>query len=218
MKIFYRGLFVILIIMLPLVVIMGGSNLALRMPDVYGYQLKSSEITDEIDLNVENDQLVQVFSDYMFGKTDEFQLEATYRGRDQKVFNQGESIAMHNYKAFVDKTILPLIFATITGIISYMMLFLQEKGMALRVAFKISTGIYAILMTIISLLYVIPYTRSYFYQVIFNYVFDADDIVPLILTTSLASQMILATAFLSGVGLALIGYTTWKITKAKRMF
>ncbi|MEG1585068.1 MAG: hypothetical protein RR361_08455 [Anaerovorax sp.] len=218
MKIFYRGLFGLLIITLPLVVILGGSSLALRMPDVYGYQLKANEIIDEIDLDVENDQLAQFFSDFMFGKIDELQMEATYRGRDQQVFSQGENIAMHHYKAFADKLILPLILTFIIGIISYVMLFLQEKETAMRVAFKIGTGIYALLMTGIVLLYMIPNTRTYFYHILFKYTFGSDDIVPLILTASFAGQMIVTILFISGIALALFSYATWQITKEKRMF
>lgn len=218
MKILFRGLFVLLIVVLPFIVILGGSNLAMRMPDVYVYQLNDSQITEEIDLDVDNEELAEVFSDFMFGKSDDFKLNANYRGREQEVFSQGENIAMHNYKGFIDRTVIPLIIFTILGIISYTMLFLQEKDIALRVAFKIGASLYAFFMVIISILYLIPVTKSYFFNLIFHYTFGSDDIIPVILTSSFASQMILGITFVSGVALALIGYATWQITKTKRMF
>ena len=89
MKIGYKIILVILTVCIPFVTLITAFNVVLRMPDLYVYEFNNTEITSEIDLEMTGDELGHFFSDFMFGKQDEFKLYAEYRGREQAVFWHG---------------------------------------------------------------------------------------------------------------------------------
>ena len=96
MSIFYRILFIIIAVCIPVVCILSAFNTVFRLPDLYVYEFNRNQIASEIDLGITDEELGQFFSDFMKGKEDEFDLFAEYRDREQAVFGTVEQINMEN--------------------------------------------------------------------------------------------------------------------------
>lgn len=218
MKIIYNILLVVLIICIPFVSLITSFNVVLRMPDLYVYEFNNTEITDEIDLEVTGDELGHFFSDYMFGKNQEFKLFAEYRGREQAVFGTGEQISMEHARKLLNISLFALAGFVFFTIIGYAVFLLKKRKLALRYAFKGAVIFYIVLIVLIIIAFHVTAVRESLHQLIFIYPSGADDVMPLVLTKKFAGDSITAGIVGGSILLIMLASITWKATKPRRMF
>ncbi|MEL7656842.1 MAG: DUF1461 domain-containing protein [Bacillota bacterium] len=218
MSIFYRILFIIIAICIPVITVFGAMNIVYRMPDLYVYEFNNNEIANEIDLGIKDDELGQFFSDFMTGKEKEFDLFTEYRDREQSVFGTGEQINMENARKLLNHTLYIIGIALILAVISYGVFLLKKKKYELRIAFKTSIIVFAVMQAVFYILFLIEKTREFLYEMIFINPFGADDALPLMLTERFAKISVIANSVVALIMLIILASITWRITKPRRMF
>jgi len=218
MKIFYRILFIIVAICIPVTAVFTAANIVFRMPDLYVYEFNNNQVADEIDLGISDEELGQFFSDFMIGKMEEFDLVTDYRDREQAVFGTGEQINMEHARTLLNRTLYVLGGALILTVLSYWILLAKKKKLELRIAFKAGVFVFTAMQIMIYLFFYIAQLRTFFFNKIFIVAFGADDALPLMLTGEFARLSLVASTVISLVLLIILASVTWKLTKPRRMF
>jgi len=218
MSIFYRILFIIIAVSIPVVSLFSAFNVVFRLPDLYVYEFNRNQIAAEIDLGIPDEELGQFFSEFMKGKENNFDLFTEYRDREQSVFGTVEQINMENARRLLTYSLYILGGAAFLAILSYAIFLVKKKKHELRFAFK--GGILAF-ATMLILSYGVFYfgpTRTFLYRQVFINPFGADDVLPLMLTEQFAQMSLLAVSAVALVILVILTSITWRLTKPRRMF
>lgn len=218
MKIFYRILFGMIAICIPIVSIFSACNIVFRLPDLYVYEFNSNEISNEIDLSIPDDELGQFFSDFMIGKEADFDLFTEYRDREQAVFGADEQINMENARKLLNDTLYIIGSAALLIIVSYWILILKKKKYELRLAFKGGIAVFTAMQVLFYAAFYFENTRTFFYRLIFINPFGADDVLPLMLTGRFVSLSMLANSVVAMILMVIFASVTWRLTKPRRMF
>jgi len=218
MKVFLRIVSIILAICVPVVAILGASNLIFRLPDLYTYEFRSKQVVKEINLGITDDELGDFFSNYMIGKNEEFDLIAEYRNRDQAVFGPVEQLNMENARNLLDYTGYVFGVSVLLLIAGYWILLNQNRKSFLRATFKGGVAVFVTLQILIFALFFNDNTRLVFYDLIFPNPYGAEDALPLILTEDFAKLCIYANSIISIIIMLIFLSITWSLTKPRRMF
>jgi hypothetical protein len=209
---------VIIAVCIPAVCLLGAANIVYRMPDLYVYEFNKNQISDEIGLNMKDDELGQFFSDFMSGKKDDFDLFAEYRDREQSVFSTVEQINMENARNLLNRALYILAGAfalAAAGIAAYLA---KKKKYELRIAFKGGIAVYTA-VTVLSLITLsFEQVKTLLCRMIFVNAFGADDVLPQMLTREYAQYSVLAILAVSMILLILLASAVWRLTKPRRMF
>lgn len=218
MRAFLKLMSVIITVCLPIIVILGASNIVLRMPDIYIYEFKSVETVRELNFSITDDELGHFFSDFMKGKNEKFELLIDYGDREIYAFGPKEQLNMDNARKLLNYTAYAFGILALLLIISYWVLLNKERKFTLRAAYKGGISVFVALQIILYALFFNDNTRSFFYNLIFYNPYDVDDVLPLILTEHFAKTCMYANTIVSVVILLLLLSVTWKLTKPRRMF
>ncbi len=218
MKIFYRILFIIIAVCIPIVTITGASNIVFRMPDLYSFEFKRVQVADEVDLGISDEELAVFFSDFMRGKEEHFDLFTEYRDREQSVFGAVEQINMENARGLLNLTLYILGGAALLTVLSCLIVLVKKKKHELRTAFKAGIFIQTAALVASHIVMNLEPQRLFFYQKIFPSQFGADDVLPLMLTGAFAQISLAAVSAISFIILAVLASVIWRLTKPRRMF
>lgn len=218
MRFFIRVVSVIIAICVPVVVILSASNIVFRMPDIYIYEFRNMEIVREVNLGITDEELGQFFSDFMKGSNEEFELLTEYRDREQSVFGPNEQFNMDNARKLMNYTVYALGASVLLIIISYWFLMNKKRKSALRMAFKGGIAVFATLQILLYALFFNDRARSFFYDLIFTSPYDADDVLPMILTEHFAKLCMYANSIISIIIMLILLSITLRLTKPRRMF
>lgn len=218
MRFFYRTLLIIIAVSIPAVCMMGAFNIVYRLPDLYAYEFNRSQVANEIDLGIKDDELGRFFSDFMKGKEEDFDLFTEYRDREQSVFGTVEKINMENARKLLNYSIYILGGAVLLAAASYSILLARKKKYELRMAFKGGIAVFTFLVAALFAAYALDWSRAFLYGHIFINQFGADDVLPLILTEQFARLSLVAVSAVGLVFLIILASVTWRLTKPRRMF
>lgn len=218
MNIFYRVLFVIIALCIPVISIVSAFNIVLRLPDLYVYEFNRNQITGEVDLGITDEALGHFFSDFMTGKADEFDLFTEYRDREQAVFGTVEQINMENARKLLNDTLYVLGGVAVFAVLSYCILLIKKKKYGLRGAFKGGIAVFTVMQVLFYIAFNIDQARAFLYSRIFIDPFGADDVLPLMLTKQFAQMILIAASAVSLAVLLILTSVTWRLTKPRRMF
>lgn len=218
MKTMYKVLFVTLILCVPFISIIGAGNIVLRMPDVYGYQFNDIEFTKNNGLEMENQQLADYISDFMFDKKDKFELHVNYEGQKSSIFTDQENNIMRHFRNILNKTMVFFTIFLIFSVMSFVTLFKGDRKEALRVAMKGAAIEYLSLIFIGLICFFVPPLKAFFYSVFFQYSLQENGMLTLILTDQLANKCVVGIVAISALIMFLLTYLTQKLTQPRRMF
>lgn len=218
MKIVNLVLTIIIIISTPIAIISLANNLTTRMPDLYQYEFKSTEILGELSIEKSEDEMGQFFSEFMTGKTEKFQIVYQFGDNTDNLFANNEQITMTKLKRTSDKILGLGIIALILSLISYFLLYKQNLKILLRKTFLKVSALFAVLIGIITLGAFISPVIDSVYRFMFNYEIKSFMALPKLLPTSFFVHSLLTTAVISIIGMLILWYFTWKITKPRRIF
>jgi len=218
MSIFYRILFIIIAVSIPVVSILSAFNVVFRLPDIYVYEFNRNQIADEIDLGISDEELGQFFSEFMKGKEDDFDLFTEYRDREQAVFGTVEQINMENARGLLNYSLYIIGGAAFLAILSYAIFLVKKKKQELRIAFKGGILAFTVMLVLFYVVFYFDQTRAFLYRLIFINQFGADDALPLMLTEQFARMSLVAVSAVALVILVILTSITWRLTKPRRMF
>ncbi|MDD4564730.1 MAG: DUF1461 domain-containing protein [Eubacteriales bacterium] len=218
MRVFLRVISVIIAVCVPIVVMLGASNIVFRMPDIYTYEFRSMETVRELNFSITDDELGHFFSDFMRGKNEKFELFIDYEDREQSVFGPNEQLNMDNARRLLNYTVYAFGVSALLLIIGYWVLLNKKRKSELRTAFKGGIAVFASLQILLYVLFFYDNTRSFFYNLIFTNPYGADDLLPLILTKHVAKICIYANSIAAIVIMLIFFSVTWRLTKPRRIF
>ena len=200
------------------VTILGACNIVYRLPDLYSYEFNSQEISSQIDLRMEDDELGAFFSDFMKGSVEEFKLFHEYRDREQDVFGTVEQMNMENARTLLNYTLYILAGFALIMVVNYIFFIYKKWKYELRGAFKAGIALFVIMQLALHITFNLDAARAFLYKLIFPITYGADDVLPLILTERFARLSIFANSAVAFILLVILASITWKLTKPRRMF
>lgn len=218
MKLVYKIFVSVLVICIPFISVFAACNIVLRMPDLYVYEFNSTEVTNQIELSMKDDELGKFFSDFMIGKTKDFQLVAEFQEREQNVFSKNDQNNMENLRNILNRMLIIMGILLAVTVITYWILIAKKKRTEIRYAFKGSLIIFVILTILIVITFNIQYARDFINQVIFISSMEANEVLPLMLTEQFTRDCIVASIAVASVIIAILASITWRLTKPRRMF
>lgn len=213
----YRTLLILFMIMLPITVVSLGANITARMPDVYQHEFKSTNGLTGLGLGKDSDEMGQFISDFMFGKSESFQIDVGDE-KHEFVFKERELKAVSTARRYLNVT---AVFGVVAAVITIAAIFVAKKNeedKELRSYFKKSISFY-ILFTIIYVgmfFALFPMGRSP--GEIFGYIPLEEDLLPLIFTKELLKKMCISSVVVCTVIYSLVGYVVYKLTEPKKIF
>ncbi len=211
-------LIIILTINIALIAIFTGTNLITRYPDLYSFEFTNTEIFNEIDLVYDEDELANIFSNYLFGEISDFQIVAEYQGREVEVFSNQEQIGMQNLKTLLNYIfIISIIILPISILI---VLFMIRKGwkVLVRRAYNYSLGLFGIFWVAIWISYFAGWFSKLTNYYIITGINDSETVLGLLINTGFQRDWLLFTMIASSVFMLIVRMIIWKYTKERRMF
>jgi hypothetical protein len=201
-----------------LIAIFAGANLVTRYPDLYSFEFTNTDVFKEIDLVYDEEELADIFSNYLFGKTDNFQIVAEYQGREVEVFSNQEQIGMQNLKTLLNYIFIIALMALLISIL--IVLYMIKKGWKIfvRRAYNYSLGLFAIFWLAIW----IAYFMGWFSKLISNYIIiginDSETVLGMLINSGFKRDWLFFTMIAASVFIIIARMIIWKYTKERRMF
>ncbi len=213
-----RIIVVLLTLIIPFVTIALAANIMTRLPDIYAFEFTRSQVTEAAELTAKPADIAALFSAYLNGKTDEFQLVAEYQGREQQVFTMKDQIGMHNVQKMINGLLLSAIISLLVGVLLiYIALKRYEKELV-RTAYKYSVALYGLFWIGLFIASASGTITQIMQTLIFISGFDVDSLLGMLLSGSFFSVWFTFTFIGSAVILFILGNIIWKYTKERRMF
>jgi hypothetical protein len=138
------------------------TNLILRVPDLYSFDLSRTGVLKEAGLEVRvkgkdvaASTVGSLISGYMLHKTDDFQLTATFQGRKKPVFTVGDGAAIQKLRRELDSTLPAAPAGLAVFLIAFIYLFRAGRYTLLRRSYGAAWIIY--LLSLCGLAFVLYY-------------------------------------------------------------
>lgn len=218
MRILIKTLFIALAVTVPITSFCLGANIVTRMPDVYQYEFKATDILKNFDFNKNDDEMGEFISDFMIGKEAKFQLLIEDEEKPQPVFTENEISAMGNARKYMNITAVFGFISLILMVISFIMLKKYEYDKEIRKQYKLGVIIFVCLIVGYLIGFYVAAKTGHSLLDMLGYVPDEEDILPQIMTEGLQKRLYYFTAIISTIIMAITGYTMFKITEPKRIF
>jgi len=218
MKIVNLILAIILVISIPVSIICLANNLTTRMPDLYQYELKSTEALNDLSVEKNEDEMGQFFSEYMLGKTQKFQIEYQFGDNTDNLFTPDEQKTMEKFKSSSNVILFTGLVALLFSLTSFFLLYKQNLKMLLRRTFSRAAIIFAASVGAITLATFLSPLIKIQYALLFDYEIKSFLVLPKLLPKSFFIHSALTTVGISIIIMLILWYFIWKITKPRRIF
>ena len=218
MRILMKTLSIALAVTIPITSLCLGINIATRMPDVYQYEFKAADVLHNLDLEKDNDQMGKFISDFMIGKTAEWQIITEDEDRTQRSFNENEMMAAATARKDINIVAAIGILALILMVTSFVMLKKYDFNKEIRKRFKLGAVIYVCLIAVYIAGFLIAAKTGHSLGDMLGYKPHEDDLLPQIITGELQRGLLYSSAVVSAVIMGIFGYIIYKITEPKRIF
>src|SRR5665648_802891 len=218
MKIVNLILTIILVISMPVSIICLANNLTTRMPDLYQYELKSTEVLSDLSVEKNEDEMGQFFSEYMLGKTQKFQIEYQFGDNTDKLFTHNEQNSMEKFKSLSNVILFTGLVALFFSLVSYFLLYKKNLKMLLRRTFFMLVFLFCFFIGAITLATLLSLLIKIQYALLFDYKIKSYLVLPKLLPKSFFMHSALTTVGISIIIMLIFWYFTWKITKPRRIF
>ena len=171
---------ILLVIFLPLVSMFAAANIIFRLPDLYQFDLDRTEVAREIQLEMGTGEISNLFSDYMFHKTDEFKpaKNVMFQGKESSVFTRPDRIAMERSRSLLDRAfILFLPFFPLTVFMIVLLLRIGQRR-DLWIGYNLGLILYGLIALSALVLGSFPSDRHALYQWMVDVRFTKIDVLP----------------------------------------
>ncbi|MBE6033218.1 MAG: DUF1461 domain-containing protein [Clostridiales bacterium] len=218
MKLLIKTLSIALAVTIPITSFCLGANIVTRMPDVYQYEFKATNLLKHFDFDKNNDEMGDFISDFMIGQIAEFQLVSGDEDRPQPVFSENEMTAAANARKYMNIVAALGILALAVMVGSFIMLKKYALDKEIRKDFKVGTIIYIGLIAVYLIGFFVAAKTGHSLSDMIGYVPDEKDVLPQIITEGLRTRLFLSAPVVSTIMMAIMGYVMFKITEPRRIF
>jgi hypothetical protein len=188
------------------------------MPDLYQYELKSTEALNNLSVEKNEDEMGQFFSDYMLGETQKFQIEYQFGDNTDNLFTSDEQKTMEKFKSSSNLILFAGLIAMFFSLVSYFLIYKQNLKSVLRRAFLKAVILFAAFISSITLATILSPLIKIYYALLFDYEIKTFLVLPKLLPESFFIHSALTTVAISIIIMLILWYFTWKITKPRRIF
>lgn len=218
MRILNLILTIILIISLPVSAICLSNSLTSAMPDLYQYELKSTEALGDIYIEKTEDEVGQIFSDFMMGKTEKFQIQYQFGDNIDNLFTYDEQKTMDKFRDVNRLTFFIGLDTLLICLLSYVLLYKQNLKPLLRRTFMKAAIVFAVLAGVLFISTFIAPVMDLRYEYLFDYELKPFLILPKLISKAFFVHGTQATVVIATVVMIVVWYFTWKMTKPRRIF
>ena len=220
MKWVRRLSFCAVILLVPGVMLSGAVNLVIRMPDFYQFEFNRVNLEQELSLSVEQGELAETLSAYMWGREKQLILEQENENTEkmENIFSPEEEEILARKREQLNLCSLGMGAAVVLLAAAYFALLRGGAKVGLRRAFLLSIPAGLIYTGILgSGLFVqgAPAVLKAFYL---QPAFPEESVLASVFTVSFVRNMAAASAAITAVGLLVLGMVTWSLTKPYHMF
>ncbi|MEI8217092.1 MAG: hypothetical protein WCF96_08325 [Eubacteriales bacterium] len=218
MRFLSRLLVFLLSISISLTAILAAENLITRFPDIYVYEFNKTQVLDQIELVYDEQELGDLISNYLFEKTDEFQITAEYKGRELEVFSNLDQISMDKLRGTLN---VHLLIALVSLLASAGMVYIMiRRGWKIyvRKAYNYALGIFSSFWVVIEISYLTGSLANIINRYISLGINDNERVLGNLLNNGFLGDWIWFTLIASAVFMIAIRLVIWKFTKERRMF
>lgn len=206
-----------LIIAVPLVAVGFSSNVILRMPDVYQYEMNADKMLGSFNATGQEEDVALAISHYMQYRQDEFQYQYDEEDEMSLLFTKDEQQVMEHMRSMADIAAVMLAITLVICLISYIVLMKGEHFEAIRSRLKISLIIWLLISIAQMIIAFIPSIWGQVWNVWFATLTE-EMLMYQILFSGFFQKFCLLNVLGSGILLGIIMYITWKYTKPKKIF
>ena len=208
------------VFLLPLIILAGAVNLTVRMPDFYQFEFNRTETPKTINLNVKNDDFADFFSDFMWGKSKEFDLILVNDATDQEesVFPPEERAAMERFRTILNLASMAGAVALLPAAAAYYLLIRDGEKEQLRRAFLVSVAMLVVYTGFCIFSLLSPGPSDYLRDLFMGGSFSEDGLLYHIFTKEFVLHGAAAAGAVAAVVYLIVGMATWSMTRPYRMF
>ena len=219
MKRFNKVLLTGVMFFLPLVILIGAVNFTARMPDFYQYEFNSARTAKAIGVSIKNDELAGLFSDFMWGMSQELALEVPFAGDEMSnIFLEEEERALGRLRTILNAFSLAgaVIAMAVAG--SYYVLLRDGDKKELRRAFLLSVPVLLAFDGALAALLLLSVTGGGVEAFFLGGPLPESGALLQMLSRALLVHGVLTAVALSLILYIIAGMITWSLTKPYRMF
>lgn len=207
-----------LIIAVPVTAICLTNTIVTRVPDIYSYNLRSTEILDDLTTAIDEDSLVALMSGYMQMKTDVFQLKENVEYEPKDLFSDLDQMLMYKFRKIENIFGALGILGLLVIIAAYIILIRMREKELLMSRFKWGCLVYAIAAVTVLLITVLAPLRSALIKMLLGRSLPDGDMLVQIFGGSLSVHLGLIALLASAVAIILMAYCTNYVAGHKKMF
>lgn len=218
MKILLRLSIWALVILLPVVAILTAQNLVSRAPDLYRYEFTAGNVSHEYKIGSSDSELAEFFSDFMWGKERQFSLQVSVNEQEQDVFTIYEEIVAQTVRSFMNLTAAVAFAGLLLGAVSIGLLRRYDLREKIRWAYKVSWGWFVLLWMFLTAIFILPAFSVQLFSFLDVIPSSADSLLFRLITAEFMKDWFWAGIAFSVIGMTVIGFLLWSLSKPKLMF
>jgi hypothetical protein len=188
------------------------------MPDLYNFDVSRTVVAADIELKVGSEAIGDLISDYMFHKTDYFQLRAEYQGREKPVFSINDGMNMSRYRQLLDRSVLAFGLCLAIGVAVFAGLCAAGRRRALRNGCRVGLALCVPALGGLAELAHNDDVRDTVLRVLFNIRTQSGDVLTQLFGEGYRLEALIAVTVISAV-IAIITHSIVRVfTKERRTF
>jgi hypothetical protein len=209
-------------VLLPFFAIFASVNAAVRIPDVYSFDLSRTMVVSDLKIKVEDAQISDLISHYMLHKTNHFQLSQKYKYGDTEtetpIFSPDDAINLAKYRNAVDILLYIAIAAMIICTLSFIYLVRTKRKRSLRRSLFAGLIIYIGSMIGFSLSLFDKGTRAVVTKDILGINYSKHDLLPELFGAGLRTEMLIVSDVISLLIIIVAYYIVMRFTRGHTLF
>jgi hypothetical protein len=215
-----RVMIVLFAVLLPFFAIFSAANVAVRIPDVYSFDLSRTMIVSELKINVDDSAISDLISHYMMHKTDRFQLSQKdkFSEAETPIFSPDDAINLSKYRRAADVLLYIAVASIVFCVISFAYLQRTKRKRSLRRSLFASLIIYIGSMFGLALSLYDKATRNSIADDILGINYSKHDVLPKFFGAGLRTEMLIVSGVISLLIIIVVYYIVMHFTKGYTLF
>lgn len=215
---------IIIIICIPISSIFTSAFIVGSLPDFYSYEFTKLQSLQEADVNVSEIEMGELFSKYMTGRTEEFQLEAEYENKVIQLFNSKEQSHMKDVRNLIWLIGISAICAFIIIIVCTLFLNKKSDNYTIRRGYIFGIGTFLLFIVALFIFSKLDFTKGFnaFHEIFFTndlwMLNPNEDILLMIMPEQFFIDSMFIVILFSIPFLILTGLIIWRFTKERAFF
>lgn len=207
----------LLVICIPVTALGISGNILFRLPDTYQYVLNSTGLLSKFNSTGQEEAVAQSIAKYLQYRQAEFQYQYDEEEEMSLLFSKDEQETMERLRTIFN--IVGVVSLLSFGILvaAYIVLIKGEHIEIIRMRFKASYIVYAIMIVTVSIFFLVPSLKVKLWLALLMQL-NETDLMYMIYAGSFFKLFGVMNIVISLVAMLILMYFTWKYTKPKNIF